>query len=68
MKNKPQHRGSLEDQLRELVHVGNKEGLYDAVDWLVGIMELRRMERSAVVQPHTSQSPKPGLRNRGHTP
>jgi hypothetical protein len=46
VKNKPQHQGSLEDQLRELVHVANKEGLYDAADWLLGFLELRRLERN----------------------
>lgn len=29
-----QHQGPIEDQLRELVHLGDAHGLYDAADWL----------------------------------
>ena len=31
---KPQHQGSLHDQLRELLQLANADGLYDAADWL----------------------------------
>ena len=31
---KPQHQGSMTDQLRELIRLGNSEGLYDAADWV----------------------------------
>jgi len=35
MKNKPQHQGSLYEQLIELVQLANKNGLYDASDWIL---------------------------------
>jgi hypothetical protein len=31
---KPQRQDSLTDQLRDLVHVANREGMYDAADWI----------------------------------
>ena len=34
MNNKPQSKSSLTDQLYELVEVANREGLYDAADFL----------------------------------
>jgi len=33
-KNKPQHQGSLVEQLKELYYIANKEGLYDAADYI----------------------------------
>ena len=31
---KPQHQGSLHDQLRELIQLAATDGLYDAADWI----------------------------------
>jgi hypothetical protein len=31
---KPQRQDSLTEQLRDLVHVANREGMYDAADWI----------------------------------
>lgn len=33
---KPQHQGSLLDQLKELVQLANQNGLYDAADYVQG--------------------------------
>ena len=34
----PQHQGSLNDQLKELIELANRNGLYDAADYLVDVL------------------------------
>ena len=33
-KNKPQRQDSLDEQLRDLAAVADREGMYDAADWI----------------------------------
>lgn len=43
--NKPQHQGSLTDQLRELVTLANQNGLYDAADYIQRRLEEQNQRR-----------------------
>jgi hypothetical protein len=36
---KPQSQQSLKDQLQDLCRIGNREGLYDAVDFIKGFIQ-----------------------------
>lgn len=46
-----QHQGSLDDQLRELIDLANKEGLYDAADFITGILEKKEKKNKREKKP-----------------
>jgi hypothetical protein len=43
--NRPQSQASLQDQLRQLIVIANREGLYDAADYLRDALEVRARTR-----------------------
>lgn len=42
---RPQHQGSLSEQLRALVKLANSNGLYDAADWLTQRLDVKPSEK-----------------------
>jgi hypothetical protein len=57
--NKPQRQDSLYDQLKDLIPLANKEGCYDAADYIRGIVEgiERKMENANDLPAETKTNP-----------
>ncbi len=46
----PQRQDALDDQISDMIKLGNQAGLYDAVDWVLDIIDAQRVSHG-----HNSQ-------------